>query len=460
MERRVYSPAGRARRPSLHVSLGTNMTTKTARSADVVSKIGGRVDALRRELVVFLQKLVQLPSLPGYEQKAQYFIADKLRSLGLVVDVVASELDELKDHPAFCDDGVPFRERLNVVGRWRGSRKLPKSGTPRSLILNGHIDVVPTGSETLWSESPWSGAIREGQLYGRGSCDMKAGVTANIFALETLQSMGFRPAADVLVESVIGEESGGVGTLTTIVKGFKADAAIITEPTRLHLCPVQSGALTFRVKVAGRAMHACMKPYGVSAIEKFFLVLQSVQELERKRHIEYKNPLYEDPNNIAPVNFGTIRAGEWPSTVPDELIVEGRFGVLPGESTSAAREAMAAALASAAANDPWLKDHPPQLEWFEGQFESGQTAQDAPIVRAISESHAKVFGSAPVVQGVTYGSDLRLFTNHGDTPAVLYGPGNIFDAHTVNEHVDLEEVLAATKVLAYIVTQWCGGEFE
>jgi acetylornithine deacetylase len=312
----------------------------------------------------------------------------------------------------------------------------------------------------LWSESPWSGAIRDGQLYGRGSCDMKAGLTANIFALETLESMGFRPAADVLVESVIGEESGGLGTLTTIVKGFKADAAIITEPTRLHLCPVQSGALTFRVKVAGRAMHACMKPYGVSAIEKFFVVLQAVQELERKRHVEYKNPLYEDPNNIAPVNFGTVRAGEWPSTVPDELVVEGRFGVLPGESTTAAREAMAAALVSAAARDAWLKDHPPTLEWFEGQFESGQTPQNAPIVQTVSESHAKVFGSAPVVQGVTYGSDLRLFTNHAATPTVLYGPGNILDAHTVNEHVDLDEVLSATKVLAYIVTQWCGGGFD
>src|SRR5262252_7565339 len=318
------------------------MTTKTVRGADLVTSIGARVDALRRELVVFLQKLVQLPSLPGYEQKAQYFVADKLQSLGFVVDVISSEFDELKDHPAFSDDGVPFRERLNVVGRWRGSGKVTKPA-PRSLILNGHIDVVPTGSESGWSESPWSGAIREGQLYGRGSCDMKAGLTANIFALQTLQSMGFRPAANVLVESVIGEESGGVGTLTTIVKGFKADAAIITEPTRLHLCPVQSGALTFRVKVAGRAMHACMKPYGVSAIEKFFLVLQSVQELERKRHVEYKNSLYEDPNNIAPVNFGTLHAGDWPSTVPDELIAEGRFGVMPGESTDAAREALATA---------------------------------------------------------------------------------------------------------------------
>jgi len=436
------------------------MKAKTATATDLVGNIGARVDALRRELVVFLQKLVQLPSLPGYEQKAQYFVADKLRSLGLAVDILSSEFDELKDHPAFCDDGVPFRERLNVVGRWHGSGQCRNAKSFGSLILNGHIDVVPTGSEDLWTGPHWSGAIRDGQLYGRGSCDMKAGLTANIFALQTLQTMGFRPAADVLLESVIGEESGGVGTLTTIVKGFKADAAIISEPTRLRLCPVQSGALTFRVRVSGRAMHACMKPYGVSAIEKFYLVLEAVQELERQLHIEYKNPLYEDPNNIAPVNFGTIRAGEWPSTVPDELLVEGRFGVLPGEPTEAARQAMAAALQRTASADPWLQEHPPQLEWFEGQFESGATPPDSPIARTISESHAKVFGTAPVVQGVTYGSDLRLFTNHGETPAVLYGPGNILDAHTVNEHVDLEEVLSATKVLAYIITQWCGGDFN
>lgn len=426
---------------------------------ELTSKIGSTVDGARGELIAFLQKLVQIPSLPGREQAAQHFVAGKLRAMGLAVDVLSSEFDDLKDHPAFCDDGVAFHERLNVVARWQGSGQSRGSHVARSLILNGHMDVVPTGSESLWSDSPWSGAIRDGQLYGRGSCDMKAGVTANIFAIQVLQSIGFRPAAEVLVESVIGEESGGVGTLTTIVKGFKAEAAIITEPTRLRLCPVQSGALTFRVKVAGRAIHACMKPYGVSAIEKFYLVLKAVQELERRRHVEYKNPLYEDPNNIAPVNFGVLRSGDWPSTVPDELVVEGRFGVLPGESTTAARQAMADALATAAAADPWLREHPPALEWFEGQFESGETSQHAPIVRAIADGHAQMFGKPPVVQGVTYGSDLRLFTNHGSIPAVLYGPGNIFDAHTVNEHVALEEVVAATKVLALIVTQWCGGEF-
>ena len=425
---------------------------------NLVPRIASAVDTVRGDLIAFLQKLVQTPSLPGQEQQAQQLVAEKLRALGLSVDVVSSDLDDLKHHPAFCDDGVPFRDRLNVIGRWKGSGKSPASSTPGSLILNGHMDVVPTGNESLWSDSPWSGAIRDGQLYGRGSCDMKAGVASNIFAIQALQSLGFRPAGDVLVESVIGEESGGVGTLTTIVKGFKADAAIITEPTRLHLCPVQSGALTFRIKVAGRAIHACMKPYGISAIEKFYVLLQAVQQLEQRRHVEYKNPLYEDPNNIAPVNFGTLHSGEWPSTVPDELVVEGRFGVLPGESTDAARRALASALITAAQQDSWLADHAPTLEWFEGQFESGQTPQESPIVRAIAEGHAQVFGKPPIVQGVTYGSDLRLFTNHGGIPAVLYGPGSIFDAHTVNEHVDLEEVVAATKVLACIVSSWCGGE--
>jgi len=422
--------------------------------SDQPQNISAKLDRLRPELTAFLARLVQFPSLPGHEQDAQHFYAGKLRSLGLETEVVPSVRKDLEKHPAFCDDGVPFKDRLNVVGRWGGSGRKPG----RTLILNGHMDVVPTGSEKLWADSPWSGTARGGKLYGRGSCDMKAGLTANVYAVQILQLIGFIPAADVLLESVIGEESGGAGTLTTIVKGFKADAAVITEPTRLHLCPVQSGALSFRVKVSGRAIHACMKPHGVSAIEKFYLVLQSVQELERRRHVEYKNALYEDPNNIAPVNFGTLHAGDWPSTVPDELIVEGRFGVLPGESTATARAAMANAISNVAATDSWLKDHPPQLEWFEGQFESGQTPLDSAIVKTVTECHTKTFGKKPVMQGVTYGSDLRLFTNHGGVPAVLYGPGDIMKAHTVDEFVELEEVFAAARVLAWLITQWCGGD--
>jgi len=424
--------------------------------ADLVRSISDQVNASSDQLIAFLQKLVQFPSLPGFEQKAQYCVAEKLEALGLATEIVPSEFEELKNHPAFCDDGVPFRERLNVVGRWSGKSDKKKASTARSLILNGHMDVVPTGAESLWTGSPWSGTIRDGKLYGRGSCDMKAGVTANIFAVQTLQALGFRPVGDVLIESVIGEESGGVGTLATIVRGFKADAAVITEPTQLRLCPVQSGALSFRLRVSGRAIHACMKPYGVSAIEKFYVLLAAVQELEHRRHLEYTNPLYENPQNIAPINFGTIRGGDWPSTVPDQLVVEGRFGVLPGESTDAARGAMAKSVREAASSDAWLREHPPELLWFEGQFESGQTPVDAPIVKAVSECHAATLGKPPEIHGVTYGSDLRLFTNHGNIPAVLYGPGNVIHAHTVDEFVEIEEVLVATKVLALMISKWCG----
>jgi acetylornithine deacetylase len=425
-----------------------------AATPDIASReISSAVDSLRGDLFAFLARLVQHPSLPGGEQQAQSLYAAKLAALALETQIVPSSLDELKEHPAFCDDGVPFHDRLNIVGRWRGNGE----GEGRTLILNGHMDVVPTGNEALWSESPWSGAVRSGRLYGRGACDMKAGLAANAFAVQALQAIGFSPSADLLLESVIGEESGGAGTLATIVKGFRADAAVITEPTRLRVCPVQSGALTFRLRVRGRAIHACMKPHGVSAIEKFYLVLAAVQELERVRHREYRNSLYEDPNNIAPVNVGVVRAGDWPSTVPDELVAEGRFGVLPGESPAAARSALAECLG--AIDDPWLREHRPHLEWFEGQFEAGETAADAPVVTTLSECHQHMLGEPPGLQGVTYGSDLRLFTNHAQIPAVLYGPGDVADAHTVNESVELEEVVSASKSLACMIARWCGGRF-
>jgi acetylornithine deacetylase len=156
------------------------------------------------------------------------------------------------------------------------------------------------------------------------------------------------------------------------------------------------------------------------------------------------------------VNVGVIRAGEWPSTVPDELEAVGRFGVLPRESAGAARHALAECLAASAAADPWLREHPPQLEWVEGQFESGETATDSPVVRILSECHEEMLGERARLQGVTYGSDLRLFTNHAGIPAVLYGPGDVADAHTVNESVEVEEVVSAAKALACMIVRWCG----
>jgi acetylornithine deacetylase len=420
--------------------------------ADGAARISAAVDELRPALVAFAQELVRIPSLPGNEAPAHHFVAAKLRGLQLDVAIVESRFDELRAHPAFNDDGLAPDGRINVVARWP---RASADGDARSLILNGHLDVVPTGDRSLWADDPFSGTVRDGRLFGRGACDMKCGVTAAVFALEALMRLGRRPRGEVLLQTVSGEESGGVGTLTTIVKGYRADAAIILEPTRLKLCPIQSGALTFRLRVRGRSIHACMKRLGVSAIEKASYLIARLDAFDAVRHRARPNPYYPDPLNIAPISVGTLSGGDWHSTVPHGAVIEGRYGIFVGESVSDAKQAFAAAVQEAAAADPWLREHPPVLEWFEGQFESGQTAAEAPILRQLAACHGAFVDASPELQGVTYGSDLRLFTNHARIPAVLYGPGDVTNAHAVDECIDLDEVVTATKVLALTVATWC-----
>lgn len=415
--------------------------------------LSNAVDAARDDLTAFLQKMVQAASLPDQEHDVQFLIAEKLKSMGLEVKIVPSHFDDLRNHPAFSDDRNSPTERINVVGRWRGT----DAGDGHSLILNGHVDVVPVGDLSLWDDSPWSGAIHDGKLYGRGSCDMKGGLCAGIFAVDVLRRLGYRPARDVLIESVIGEESGGIGALTTIVKGYRADGVILLEPTRLEISSVQSGALTFRLTVPGRSIHAAMKPYGVSALEKFVLLFNAINQLEAERHRNFKHPLYEDPNNIAPINIGTIHGGEWHSTVPADLIAEGRMGSLPGESDEEARKALEGAIQRAAASDAWLSQNPPKLEWVEGQFSSSETPPEHPFIQQLSAAHQQVIGAAPVMRAVTYGSDMRLYVNHGKMAATHYGPGDVSVAHSANEFVPLDEVVTVTKVVANMITQWCGG---
>jgi acetylornithine deacetylase len=428
---------------------------KTTSHTNFKTAISATVEDLRPALAAFLQKIVQTPSLPDQEAAVQAIIAAKLRDLGLTVDVAPTLFAELEGHPAFNDDGFSPDGRINVVGRWPGNG----SGMGRgSLILNGHVDVVSAGDPLLWSVPPWSGEIREGRLYGRGSCDMKAGVATAIFAVAALRQLGYHPAHDLLVESVIGEESGGVGALTTLVKGYRADGAIILEPTRLELCPVQAGALTFRLTVQGKATHAAMKSDGVSAIEKFLLLHQAIERLDQDRHFHYTNPLYENPANVAPISIGTVRGGEWHSTVAETVVAEGRCGVFPGEPADTVRALLADTVAQVAAADPWLRNHPPRLEWFEGQFESAETDPTHPLITTLAAQHRQVHGSDAPIRGVTYGSDMRLFTNHGGIPAVLYGPGDVRLAHAVDEYIPLNDVITATKTIALMIVAWCGGK--
>ena len=414
------------------------------------SIINSTVNDMREEIILFIQNLVQSPSLANDENDVQEIILNKLDSLQLKAEIIPVNFDFIKDHPAFSDDGFSPDSRINVIGNWNKNMK------GRSLILNGHVDVVPTGSKTLWEDSPWSGKIKDDRIYGRGSCDMKAGLASGILAVQVLKTIGFEPNGNVMIQSVVGEESGGCGTLTNIVKGYKGDAAVILEPTSLKLCPIQSGALTFRLTIPGQATHAAMRWDGISAIEKFNIINQSIIELEKERHSLFSVEYYESPERVAPINIGTIKGGEWHSTVPDSVIVEGRLGVFPGEPVSDARTAFSNHIIKVSNSDPWLKNNPPIIEWFEGQFESGQTDINHSIINHLKEAYNNVNNSNPIIEGVTYGSDLRLFTNHADIPALLFGPGDVRLAHSANEYVEIEEVLTCIKIISNLIINWCG----
>jgi len=417
--------------------------------SDLHSIIDSTVNNMRDEIISFIQALVQSPSLANDEGSVQKIIQSKLESLGLETKKVIVQFESIKNHPAFCDDGFSPDSRVNVIGQWKNG------DAAKSLILNGHVDVVPTGPETLWNESPWSGSVRDNRIYGRGSCDMKAGLASGIFAIQVLQAIGFKPKGNVMVQSVVGEESGGCGTLTNIVKGYSGDAAVILEPTSLKVCPIQSGALTFRLKIPGQATHAAMRWDGISAIEKYNLIHQSIIKLEKERHQSFNVKYYKLSDRVAPINIGTIKGGEWHSTVPESVMVEGRFGVFPGESALDAKNAFENHLKKVANSDFWLKENPPILEWFEGQFESGQTNVNHSIIGALKHAYKNVKNNSAILEGVTYGSDLRLFTNHADIPAVLFGPGDVRLAHSANEYIEIEEVLTCVKIITNLIIKWC-----
>lgn len=403
------------------------------------------VEDLTPWAVDLLCELVAIPSVTGDERAAQERFSDVLEDLGLEVDRWSPTRDDLATHPSFSDDELPLGERPVVVGRWDVDPDAP------TLTLNGHMDVVPPGDPQRWSTSPYTARVHDGRVHGRGACDMKGGLVAAVLALAALRRARTEPRVNVMVQSVIGEESGGAGTLAAVLRGHVGDAAVLLEPTRMDVCPVGAGALTFRIRVHGRAAHGAHRLDGASAVDLFVPLNQALADLEARRHDGYAHPAYPDGYLVAPISIGRVTAGDWPSTVPEALTAEGRFGILPGEDLATARATFEATIRDAATGPVWDGVPPPTVDWFEGQFAPAETSVDATLVRLLQRSHEEVTGRRAVVRGVPYGSDLRFFTNEASVPAVLYGPGDPSVAHAVDEFVPIDEVRDVAKVLVLLL---------
>ncbi len=413
-------------------------------------RIEAAVEESRDDLIDFLRELVRTPSLTGEEGAAQEVVAVRVRADGFETDVWEPDVAALApyaDHVTAVDS---YTGRPNVVGTLRGV------AGGRSLILNAHIDTVEPGDGAYWTRPPFGGDVVNGHLYGRGACDMKAGLASNLFAVNALLAAGFAPAGDVIVQSTISEEDGGAGALAAVLRGYRADAAIIPEPTRLAVVPAQGGSLMFRLRVPGRSAHAAVRDEGVSAVEKFALLHRALLDFEARRNAAIDHPLYAPIANKVPINIGVVHSGAWPSSVPEWLVAEGRAGLVPGEELDRFREEFRAELAATAAVDPWLREHRPEIEWFSGQFATAEVPVDAPLVRLLQTAHATVTGAAPRIEAVTYGADMRHFVLVGGTPCVMYGAGDVRVAHHADERVALADVMTATKTLAIAIADWCG----
>jgi acetylornithine deacetylase len=408
------------------------------------------LEALDTDACVRLaQELVRIPSVTGDERAAQDHVATALEAGGLEVERFEADLERLTAHPRFPGMEVDRKEAHLVVGTM-GSKG------DRSLILNGHVDVVPPGDRQRWHASPWSGHVHAGRLYGRGAADMKAGLAVAIAAATALKKSGLPLRGKLLVHSVVGEEDGGIGTFAMVDRGYRADAAIILEPTRLRLIPAQAGALSFRLRIAGQAAHASVRYEGVSAIEKYQVVEGRLRQLERTLNQSPHELFRRYPIPYA-LSIGKLRSGAWSAMVPDQLECEGRVGVPIGTASRSVRQQFEAAVADAAQKDAWLRDHPPQVEWYGGQFDAAEVDPDLPAFKALKEAHLQEFGVGPELDGAPYGSDMRLYIHEGEVPAILYGPGDIRQAHFTNESIAVTEIVQAARVVTAAAARYLTG---
>jgi acetylornithine deacetylase len=391
-------------------------------------------------------ELVRVPSVTGDERAVLERAAALADGLGLDARLVRHDLAALRAHPDHPGEEAPRTELYGLVVTvpGRGERR---PGVPR-LALSGHVDVVGVGSAPWRSGGgdPFSGALEDGFLWGRGSADMKGGVAA---ALHALAAAGPGAAADVVLVVVASEEDGGLGAFAALQDDADFDGCVITEPTGFSVVCAQAGALTFTGVVHGRAAHAAQRLEGISAIDRYVSIHAALASLEAALNADVAHPLMAPLALPYPLVVGRVRAGEWSSSVPDRLVFEGRAPVRVGEDVAAARAAVERAVAEAAPDDGLAVE----LAWTGGQFASAQTDADGPLAWLARAAVGTELGlpEPPPAAGVPWGADMRLWTEVG-VPTVMLGTRGIDVSHAVDEHIAVADLGALGRILEEVLS--------
>ncbi|MBI5104308.1 MAG: M20/M25/M40 family metallo-hydrolase [Solirubrobacterales bacterium] len=369
--------------------------------------------------------LVQVPSLTGDERGALERLGDLAWDLGLEAELRTHDLAALREHPGHPGEEAPRTDLHGLVVRaGEGERR---------LALCGHVDVVAAGTEP-WARSPFSGHVDAEFVHGRGSVDMKGGVVAALHAMAAARDAGVR----VELVAVGSEEDGGLGAFAALQEDAAYDGCVIPEPTGFDVVCAQAGALTFTGVVPGRGAHAAHRLEGESAIDKYVPVHAALHALEARLNAGVEHELMRELELPYPLLVGRLAAGAWSSSVPDRLEFEGRAPVRVGEDVAAARAAVEQAVREACPDAT--------LEWTGGQFASGATPHDHPLVALVREA----VGPGARLAGVPWGADMRLWCAAG-VPTVMVGTSGIELAHAVDERVRIDELARLTDVLERVI---------
>lgn len=411
------------------------------------------IDARFDEQLSVTRDFVAIPSTRGAEGPCQDMIGDLLRRRGYEVDDWHIDLDDLKDLRGYGPIEHDFSRARSVVGTYR-----PTRNAGRSLILQGHCDVVPTGPLEMWDTPPFSPDIRDGRMYGRGACDMKSGTIGALFALDAIKAAGFAPTGRIHFQSVIEEESTGVGALSTLQRGYRAECCFIPEPTGGKMVRSQVGVIWFRLKVRGHPVHVFEAGAGANAITAAYHLIQALQKLEAS----WNARAVSDPHFNAvthPINFnpGIIKGGDWASSVPAWCDVDCRIAILPGWSVADCQAEIAACVAAAARDHRFLSNNPPQVEWSgflsEGYELTNSTAPEA----AFAQAYDAVYGGGVPDLAFTALTDTRFYGLNYNIPSLCFGASGAA-MHGFNEYVDLASLRQSTKATALFIAEWCGYE--
>ena len=411
-----------------------------------VERLWSEIETRRDELVDTVAELVRRPSLLGEEAAAQAYVADHLRASGLQTEVWDLD-DGVKTLPNAGDSGVPFPGRPNVAGVQRGA------GGGRSLILNGHIDVVSPEPIAAWSHDPWAAEVVGDRMYGRGAYDMKSGVALNLLLPRVLRDLGIQLRGDLIVHSVIEEECTGNGALDAS-RRHRADAAVVTEPQGGSFTTAHVGVLWFNVAVEGVSWHAMQAYKGVNAITKMVPIIRALEDLDRRLNEAPPHPAFAGVEHPINLNVGVIRGGDWPSTVPGSCQLHCRLAFYPGQGVAEVRAEIERTIRAAAASDPWLRAHPPVVT-YDGFSSAGSVVSlDEPSVRLLGAWHRRLTGEEMRPTVGTGINDMRYY-NFAGIPAGCYGATGA-NGHAADEWLDLGSLVPTAKVLGAFVLDWCG----